>query len=423
MSHSGKKRARPTSQSVDQGRSSRPPPIFDLTNDEDRHVSTNQQGMRVRGRSPTAEELDYVFVDVSDDEDLIDSRSNVPTQGIRRLTADFRVIDLDDMDEEFELEILKIEEAEEKKSRRKSSVKLPPRNDTIKYPWREVKEWKTDTGLLKPGKVVELKEGDFLHILKIVRNSETGILLLRGHTLQRTRDLQGYLPRKTNEVCFRFEIEADDNRHCLDQSVVEKHLNDVVRLRHVLVTNQLFPAATFRDLQDNQWTSLRKVEKEGPLTIRWKFCTTYSSGTDRFHNRDLEKAIERLTEEDLFTSDVNSYMARNIEMRSLYRGETVAGGSHIPRRAASAQIDLTDGIRSTDIPSQSLQATRIPPAIDLSRSSLGSPPEEGLIRAWQPPRHAKRSQKPLVRARGQKYTYGDGCKYTYFDLVLETNCE
>src|SRR5205814_2251536 len=164
---------------------------------------------------------------------------------------------------------------------------------------------------------------DFFHITKILKNTENGQYVLRGHELQRTRDLNGFLPKKLNELCWKFEVDLDDERRILDQSIVEKNLDEVVRVRQIQVTNQTFPAATFRDA--GGWCDRRVIENEAPCTARWKFCSVYRTGADRIFDisRWYERSVECLTAEDIFENRPESFIARNNDVRRLYRGETI----------------------------------------------------------------------------------------------------
>ena len=136
--------------------------------------------------------------------------------------------------------------------------------------------------LLRQSKVLELRDGDFLRTKDIIYNEHTHEVTLRGHRLQRSKDLNGTLEKKLNEVCLSYEIDADDPRVPDEQSVVEVALTEVHRIRLLRMTNQIFPNC--RQDINSQFLNKTEASIEGWLTARWKYTCTYASAWDR-HRR------------------------------------------------------------------------------------------------------------------------------------------
>jgi hypothetical protein len=439
QSNSKRKRPRVPSITIDQCQLRRiHSPHSNLTETDTITSSTSQsqsyddmQELFKRYRSPTVQELEHVLVEVLDEEDdEVFEISNGQLRAIprnrtaRRVTADYRVIDLDDSEDILEKEALTMEGLR-KPSRAGISFKAPRRNEPVNSDWTILKELETSHGILRPGKVVELKSGDFLYITMIVFNPQTADHILRGHPLQRSRDLNGMLPKKVNELCWRLDIDLDDPRQHLDQNVVDQDLGQVVKLRHLRVTNKAFPAASFRET--GGFSDVKHAEQEAPCAARWRFCSVYPTAMDRLDrvgSRWQERSLEHIRFDDhIFRTCRSNFVMDDMEIRRRYRGETILGGSSIaPPQQTVKQlvgkivnrdqglIDLTDEDKPRNF------QVAVAPLIDLSGSDLETPPSIGIIR----PR-AKEVQGPVdprktVRAPGQRYTYGDCCMFYVFLL-------
>ncbi|RFU29375.1 hypothetical protein B7463_g6978, partial [Scytalidium lignicola] len=177
---------------------------------------------------------------------------------------------------------------------------------------------------LRTGKTVELKDGSFLRISAIIRNSLTGEMSLRGNTLQRTRDLNGMLERKANEVCLFYEIDLDDHRSPSEQSVLEIPVKDVAKLRTLRCTNQHFPDCRATD--PSFFRDKQQIDEEGGLTLRWKYTCIYASASDRQQNCYKERILEHIRESE---SPAVFSISDSVK-RFCWRGKTELGGSYKP---------------------------------------------------------------------------------------------
>lgn len=93
----------------------------------------------------------------------------------------------------------------------------------------------------------DIQDGDFLRVVKIVENLETGAVTLRGLRLRRNKFLQPMVPRKINEICMFVSIDTDDPRPWYIQGLDEVPVTYAIRKRMLMVTDQPFPIHSYRE--------------------------------------------------------------------------------------------------------------------------------------------------------------------------------
>lgn len=218
-------------------------------------------------------------------------------------------------------------------ARRNSSAKrYPPRNPPVVDPFKELENFKYGDLLLRKGKSVELQDGDFLRVKAIVGNSKDDQVLLRGHRLQRCSSMNGMLEKKLNELCLFYEVDLDDPREVLEQSIVEIPVSGIKKLRNIRWTNQQFPKdrnVTISDYQNQQ-----DVASDGGLTVRWKYTCRYASAEHRHRNDYVDRTLEHICTDDLPVPTALSDEMRRFE----WRGETIPGGSYRPQAISKDSI-------------------------------------------------------------------------------------
>jgi DNA (cytosine-5)-methyltransferase 1 len=217
---------------------------------------------------------------------------------------------------------------------------IPIRNAAILPPFAEIEsfEWKHGE-LLSPGMSVELRnpemspeptEHTFLVIKAVVQNLADDSVKLRGWKAKRTRDLGGLLPKRLNEVAFIHEIDADDNRPLLEQSVIEVDLGRVLRTRKLVCTNKKFPECRFNpaDVPHGTREEMKKwVEDNSLLVARWSYISNYQNKVKRVAQdptRSRMSAILRMLTREECTK--GEYINPDIR-RLAWRGPTVLGGA------------------------------------------------------------------------------------------------
>ncbi|KAM3069573.1 hypothetical protein ACMFMF_008788 [Clarireedia jacksonii] len=235
-------------------------------------------------------------------------------------------------------------EREEQISNSRLSIKadaIPQRNPPIVPPLAEVESFEWQPGQhLRRGKTVQLIDNTFLKIMAVVKNLAHDTVSLRGWKLERTRDAGGRLPKKRNELVFIHEIDADDNRPLLEQSVVEINLSHVLRIRMLVCTNKRYPQGRYNPADIPPGTKaemLKWVEDNGLLVARWSYICRYGSNVSRVaQNPDQSRksAILRMLTED--ECSIGEYIEPEIR-RLTWRGATVPGGSRKATQNSTAQ--------------------------------------------------------------------------------------
>jgi DNA (cytosine-5)-methyltransferase 1 len=265
------------------------------------------------------------IIDLDEQDERLITPNNIVPEGVG-------VIDLEDLEERFEAEF----EAEQALPRNEAAAQATrsTRNPPIAFPWVSVESIKVQDLSLKCGKTVELRNGEFLQISRILKNSVTMMVKLRGWRLKRCKEMGGLLPKKLNELCFIYEVLLDDPRLMLQQSVIEVGLEDVVKLRLLIRTNFPFPKKTKKP----RWDAVSLDEKENErhvlenerLTVRWKYITFYDNAQEQAKSPAYQGNIRKRQLLPLNKDECTSpehFMSPDL-FRFQWRGETKLGGSY-----------------------------------------------------------------------------------------------
>lgn len=232
-------------------------------------------------------------IDLTEDDDvtilLHASAESPPSQSVNQLLSDLDNFDLYDSDDE--------EERPQIAAKRRASSYQFRRNPAINAPYRVVEQYFHRGHNIKPNDTVELANGSFLLIRKVIVNTLTGAVMIRGNQLQRTRALGGVLIRKLNECAMIMDVDLDDPRDAFMQSIIEVPLEQVLRVRNVRFTNCNFPG--FRMIP-NGFTvdEARYLEFQGGLTVRWIIVSYYNTAQDRQQGRRKERILRRVQERE-----------------------------------------------------------------------------------------------------------------------------
>lgn len=207
--------------------------------------------------------------------------------------------------------------------KRKRAVPIPQRNPSIRLPLELVDRYTTRNLFLRPGLSVELDDGDFMKIREIVQNTMTAKVVLRGWRFQRNKDVNNFLSRQINEICWMIEIDQDDVRPPAIQCMEEVDVDKVVKRRLIRLTNLPFPALSWREDQED---SREVVYEERALVCRWKFVWIFPDAAARMGRKPwIEQALMRVKAEDC-TVLCQKAFAEPDQLRQIFRGETQKGG-------------------------------------------------------------------------------------------------
>lgn len=205
-------------------------------------------------------------------------------------------------------------------SRRPSVI---PRNLPITSPFVTLDNF-TYMGIPLAEKVyVELKDKDFLRIVHIIRDTSTLAITLRGWKFRRTRELNGVIDRKLNEVCWILHVDEDDPRDAKFQGMETVPVSSIVKRRRIRLTNQSFPALSWREDQSKE--SPETIESDRVLVCRFKYLCFYADARARAAYLWHEKGFHRLREDECDQRPDNSM--KDAVLRSIWRGYTEPGGT------------------------------------------------------------------------------------------------
>ena len=226
----------------------------------------------------------------------------------------------------------------------------------------DLQSYSTDGRTYKPGKSVEMSDGTFIRIESILEDRRTGEILLKGLQFQRNKTFDGMLESKRNEVTMILHIDVNNSRDILEQSMKVIKLATVVRLRELILTNQQFPALSYRET-DPESRALGKIYVNNycRLICRWTFINISKN----------EGVVKRILD---IESNAGYSIARR-QLRNDFRGSTVKGGDCPERPVAEEAFNLMQRKRCFFIDPLGFHS----PSTDV-------------------PRHPKR----------QTYTFGDG---------------
>lgn len=196
-----------------------------------------------------------------------------------------------------------------------------------------------DGAQIRPGMTVELKDPvgafqiEFLRISSIARLGSGPEAVIRGLGFTRTRQLDGMLLPKLNEVAMIAEIRGSSGRQW-KEAMVEVKSTEIQRVRILRITSAPFPEHRFGDVE-YATKGRRWVEQNSVLVCRYRYDVCYHDGNDKPH----EWALQRICEEDA-DPDFKMSNANNLNR---WRGGKVLGGSYNPRGSSHPVLDLESG--------------------------------------------------------------------------------
>ncbi|AEO65078.1 uncharacterized protein THITE_36773 [Thermothielavioides terrestris NRRL 8126] len=210
---------------------------------------------------------------------------------------------------------------------------------------REIESCVSPDGLLlRAGQAVELHSSlgnygvRFLKIKSIVQHGPNSEIVLRGWGYARTRELDGMLPAKLNELVLVAEFRGPDPTSLEKQGLVEVPLSWVKCGRDLRVTNAPFPEHRFDPLEysimGKNW-----VEEHGTLVCRYRYEIHYHGNSEK----PCEWVLGCMDED---AADP-SYRLSNAQSLNRWRGGKIPGGSYNPSGSSRPVFDLESGSLSS----------------------------------------------------------------------------
>ncbi|KAL1626817.1 hypothetical protein SLS56_006633 [Neofusicoccum ribis] len=289
---------------------------------------------------------DYDLISISDDED-----NEIPLDHVALNPAieDFIIVkDEDDDEDEDECSSSQRSSppASQPTAARPITRNLPPRLPKVyvnscQLSSEKAAELGPTAQTLKVGDAVELQgtteplgiqPGDFLRVLKIIEDMQTGEVSLRGLRFRRNKYLQPMLPKKLNEVHLVVSIDSGDPRPWFQQGMEEIPLACAVRKRRLIVTDLPFPLLSYRDTMfyDSSAPDAKRIERQisasEVLVCRNLFACIYADGErDRARNRPYQGMLRFicLEEADNAGGILTGKQTTNVDLTTNGEEETV----------------------------------------------------------------------------------------------------
>ena len=212
---------------------------------------------------------------------------------------------------------------------------------------------------LSLGTTVELSDGNFLLVSRIPQRQDTREVFLEGQIFRRTCQLEGLLEKKKNEVAWLQKYKPNVDGDTYRQSLQRVEMSRVVRVRELVLTNQFYPTASYRDDHANARLTKAEILQNCRLACRWKYL---SSGSK-------EGSLLALSEDETDAW----YRSPSSVLKYTCRGVSAKGGSCPDWLAGERDFDKAERVRCNDL---------------------------DLLGFRQPKDHLEES--------GKRYTFGDG---------------
>lgn len=184
--------------------------------------------------------------------------------------------------------------------------------------------------MIQTGNIVALKEPldrfkiQFIKVHVIIRNTQNGQVRVRGWPYTRSKNLDGKLLRKLNEVCLIGHVDEEDPRPWIDQALIDVWESDISHIRRGLrTTNAPFPQMRFGD---STYARMGKkwVEEHETLVCRYHYYLLYRDVIKKkmeiAHHWVLLHVNEDMADRE--------YRIRDATKINDWRGGKVPGGSY-----------------------------------------------------------------------------------------------
>lgn len=194
---------------------------------------------------------------------------------------------------------------------------VPMRNLSIAAPQKILDAFTFGGVKVNPKATLELRDGDFIKVVKIFQDMETSKVNLLGWIFRPTRMMNNMLESKFNEVCWLLHLNTNDTRDVGVQGMESVSVSEVVKRRRIRLTNRPYPECT----------------NEGVLVCRYRYICYYPDARARDRLEWCEKVLERVRPEHCS----GEHGTLQEILRHHWRGDTTKGGacnSLVAREAA-----------------------------------------------------------------------------------------
>jgi len=156
-----------------------------------------------------------------------------------------------------------------------------------------------------PGDNLEFEDGSFLHDIRIFEDSSTGLIILDGNRLVRKRELDGMLARdKVNELCLMLRAPTAGVDAKLRDCRATRPLSAAICKRHIIFTNQKFPAHSVYEYPYYPTSSMPVIRECAQLVCRWRFTEETTNSGSKVTAGSLMALSEADCDETARASDI-----------------------------------------------------------------------------------------------------------------------
>ncbi|MCJ1310311.1 hypothetical protein MMC25_003973 [Agyrium rufum] len=212
-------------------------------------------------------------------------------------------------------------------SRKVSRKKLlAMRNPPLTFPWISVRTHRANQITLTINSCVQLRDNCYLQIKHIFRHEITRAVIIRGLLLRSISDLNDYLhDRDPNEVYIAEDIDLDDDREASIQTLYEININDVLRLRDLVLTNR--PLSTSAP-------NVAQEDENATLICGIRYTRSFTEASDRLDSKAKFQSLLHLRADEC---NVHHAFDDADVLRVMFRRETDEGGSALG--ASNQELD------------------------------------------------------------------------------------
>jgi DNA (cytosine-5)-methyltransferase 1 len=205
--------------------------------------------------------------------------------------------------------------------------------DIENFQWRK--------GTFKRGKTVELQDGSFLRIKRLLQN-DRGEVFLSGPKFVRSISLGRIFSRERlllNEVCWLVELTVAESKRNVCEKDIQVPVSEVETIRKLYLTNQPYHELNMSNATDTSRMTKERARVEGPLFCRVKFIRA-DPGKINVGKHFLQSVITNLNPDECDSQRVPNFDKKTLKqgvqdvqcridassLRESWRGETPPGG-------------------------------------------------------------------------------------------------
>ncbi|KAL8720102.1 MAG: hypothetical protein Q9225_002978 [Loekoesia sp. 1 TL-2023] len=208
---------------------------------------------------------------------------------------------------------------------------------------KTIESYSVNGSTYRTGKTVEFEDGDFFRISDVLEERPSKRVMLRGNRFRRTSKFRGLFDQHLNEVIMLVERMDTEPLEEGQLEVETVPLSNAVKVRDLILTNEAYPLYSFRQDGRNIGLSRASARESCRLVCRWKVVITYRMKMMR--KACVEMSITRLRTEE---SD-RRYRARDMDLRTEWRGVTIKGGSCPAWLPGEKQFDSNERKKNQEI--------------------------------------------------------------------------